>query len=70
MNRRELDATPGAVRTHQYLLTLMPEDTSFYNLLEDPFQEHDLVDQHPELVRERIQKYQAWFGEVTGNGVI
>jgi hypothetical protein len=66
---REFDAIPGAVRTHQYLLTLMPEDTSFYDLLKDPSQEHDLVDRHPELVREYIRKYRAWFGEVTGMGV-
>ncbi|WP_161889508.1 arylsulfatase [Pontibacter russatus] len=66
---REFDAIPGAVRTHQYLLTLMPEDTSFYDLLKDPSQEHDLADRHPELVREYIRKYRAWFGEVTGMGV-
>ncbi|GAA4431523.1 sulfatase-like hydrolase/transferase [Pontibacter saemangeumensis] len=66
---RELGAIPGAVRTHQYLLTLMPEDTSFYDLLKDPSQEHDLVDRHPELVSEYIRKYREWFGEVTGNGV-
>lgn len=66
---RKFDTIPGAVRNHEFLLTLKPQDTSFYNLLQDPYQAHNLLDQHPELVKEFLQKYDQWFGEVTRNGI-
>ena len=34
--------------------------TGLYNMKEDPFNDHDLSEKHPELVQEYRKKIEAW----------
>lgn len=67
--RRAFDTIPGAVRTNRFLLSLKPEDTSLYDLINDPFQKTDLVDSMPEQVLQLKKKYHDWFARVTKEGI-
>jgi arylsulfatase A-like enzyme len=66
---RQFDSIPGAVRSHQYLLILQPDDTAFYNLLKDPYQTLNLAKQQPALVQQYLQNYQHWLKDVVQKGI-
>jgi arylsulfatase len=58
----------GAVRTQQWRLifprkgkTGAPE---LYDISTDPFEKNDVADQHPEVIEELTQAYDAWWQEV------
>lgn len=67
---RKFDTIPGAVRNHQFVLTLKPSDTAFYDLLKDPFQKQDISEQYPEKVIDFITRYRHWYLQATSKGVI
>lgn len=60
--------THYALRSQEYLLTVKP-DTSLYNLIEDPYQEHDISAYHQDIVRDYTQKYDRWHRDVTSYGL-
>ena len=66
---RQFDTIPGAVRTHQYTLTLKPSDTSFYDILADPYQKENIRSQYPDKVNEYLTQYQNWFLKATAKGI-
>ena len=39
-----------------------------YDLLEDPFEQHDLAAQEPGVVAEMLAEYEAWFADVSSAG--
>lgn len=66
---RQFDTIPGAVRNGQYLLTLKPGETAFYDLETDPYQKEDIKARHPELVAEFQAAYQQWFTLMNESGL-
>lgn len=66
---RKFDTIPGAVRTSKYLLTLKSSDTSFYDLISDPYQKQNIAHQHQDLVTNYLSHYQHWFLEATAKGI-
>ncbi|MEM7680819.1 MAG: arylsulfatase [Planctomycetota bacterium] len=39
-----------------------------YHLADDPFEKHDLAEQHPKIVQRMISEYDVWFDSVTADG--
>ena len=66
---RKFDTIPGAVRTHQYTLTITASDTAFYDILSDPYQKQNIAAEHPELVATYIDQYRQWFLRETAQGM-
>lgn len=81
----ETNRYPGAVRTNQYrLLREIPgpqggssaenrdDDATpwqLYDMLADPGQAIDIADQHPDIVAQLSAAYEAWFDDVSGEGL-
>ncbi len=56
---------PGAVRTQRYNLVNGEE---LYDLETDPGEQHNVAAEQPEVVEELRAAYEAWYGEVSGEG--
>ena len=66
---RKFDTLPGAVRSKGQLLTLTSQDTGFYNLIEDPYQTENLIEQHASATEEYLLDYKSWITSVTKKGL-
>lgn len=66
---RKFDTIPGAVRNHQYLLTLKPDKTELFDLIADPFQKKDILQANLSLSNSLEKKYDTWFNQVTKKGI-
>ncbi len=61
---------PGAVRTPVYRLVIDRQNqTHLYHMLKDPGQKNDLVETEPVLADSLRRVYEAWFAEVTQDGI-
>ncbi len=81
----ESNKYPGAVRTQKYRLVreiMGPAGGSkakandatarpwqLYDMEKDPAQERDLADVHPEIVQDLARRYDAWFTDISRNGL-
>lgn len=81
----ESNRYPGAVRTQQYRLVreitgpaggskAQANDASakpwqLYDMEADPGQEHDLAPQHPDIVQDLAARYEAWFADISQDGL-
>jgi len=66
---RKFDTIPGAVRTHQYTLTMTAADTALYDILVDPSQKQNIASENKELVEKYISGYRQWFLRETSQGI-
>ncbi len=81
----ESNKYPGAVRTQRYRLVreirgpgggskAKANDANatvwqLYDMVADPSQEHDIADQHPEIVQRLSGEYDAWYADVSRDGL-
>ncbi|WP_194974270.1 arylsulfatase [Aquiflexum lacus] len=65
----KFDTIPGAVRNQEYLLTLKNKQKELFNLLQDPFQKNNIMDQKSERANELEMLYLDWLVEMTKKGV-
>ncbi|HBJ85153.1 MAG TPA: hypothetical protein DDZ88_15030, partial [Verrucomicrobiales bacterium] len=81
----ETNKYPGAVRTQRHRLVreikgpaggskAKANDTSatpwqLYDMENDPGQKQDIAAKHPELVKELAAKYDAWFADISSDGL-
>ncbi|SMD44412.1 arylsulfatase A [Aquiflexum balticum DSM 16537] len=63
------DTIPGAVRNQEYLLTIKNNQKELYNLLQDPSQKANIIDQQPGIAGELEMLYLDWLKEMTKKGV-
>lgn len=56
---------PGAIRTQNFRWVKQKDNFFLYDMLNDPNQEHNLIDSLPEVHRVFDLKYNSWFAEVT-----
>lgn len=69
-DRTRLDPIPGSVRTDRWRLVKMPAGVSLFDMTVDPGQGTDVAAAHPEVVRELDAAYDAWFTDVTRDGLV
>ena len=62
---KELKSRPGAIRQDSFLLTLLPEGVSLFDLKNDPGQTQDLAQSYPDQVKSMEEKYQSWWNDVS-----
>lgn len=76
---------PGAVRTSRYRLvrtikgpqggsSAKPKDRSappwkLFDMVADPGEKHDIARQHPDLVAQLSQQYEAWYDDISRGGL-
>ena len=56
-----VSALPGAIRSDSFLLTFKDSGMEFYNLIKDPFQKLNLVENNLSKVQEMETAYNSWF---------
>lgn len=59
----------GSVRTEKYLLTCYPNDTALYNIISDPFQIDNILEENKQFSEALINDYNTWLLEVTKKGI-
>ncbi len=67
---RKFDTIPGAIRNHQFTLTLKPSDTAFYDILNDPFQKENIAQRNSDLVSDFMSRYRNWYLQATSKGIL
>lgn len=60
--------TPYAIRSDRYLLTT-GRDTLLFDLEADSLQQNDISSRNPDLVRDLLKRYDAWYHDVTAFGL-
>ncbi|MBD3352280.1 MAG: hypothetical protein GF364_12405 [Candidatus Lokiarchaeota archaeon] len=63
-NKDEILIAPGAVRTSTHRLAVFFDKDELYDITEDPYEEHNLIDKLPKLAKELRHKYNNWFEDV------
>ncbi len=65
----KFDTIPGAIRNQEYLLTLKNKEKALFNLINDPFQQHNIFEEERGLASEMEKKYLSWLEAMTEKGV-
>jgi len=65
----KFDTIPGAVRNQDYLLTLKSNQKELYNLIQDPYQEKNIISQEAHKADELEKLYLEWLQAMTKKGV-
>ena len=60
---------PGGLRTQKYRLEKWQNDYELYDMQNDPSQKRNIAGKKPGLTNELIQKYEAWYANVTKDGL-
>ncbi len=61
----KLQPKKGAVRTQQYRYVLNPNEEGLYDMINDPGQEVNIMEEYPEQFEQLREDYAAWFEDVT-----
>jgi len=65
----KFDTIPGAIRNQDYLLTLKSNQKELYNLIQDPYQEKNIISQEAHKADELEKLYIDWLHAMTKKGV-
>ena len=68
-DRTRVDSTPGSVRTDRWRLVRTPAAAALYDMTADPGQRHDVASTHADVAGELRDAYDAWFADVTREGL-
>lgn len=63
------NAVPGSVRDNQYRLVLKREDTTLYDMRNDPYQLSDIFDTLPQVSGRMLNAYDTWIKDVYKEGM-
>ncbi len=67
--RGEVTLAPGAVRTQQYRLVTYGKRYELYDTIADPGEGNNIAGQRPRILKKLSAAYEAWFKDVTKNGI-
>ncbi|TVP47628.1 MAG: hypothetical protein EA341_12525, partial [Mongoliibacter sp.] len=65
----KFDTIPGAVRDQEYLLTMKNKQKELFNLIEDPSQKHNIMENELTKAAEMEGQYLIWLKKMTERGI-
>ena len=59
----------GSVRTKRWRLTIYPDKSALYDMINDFSQQYDIAQHHPKIVQRLQRAYQQWYKDVVRDGL-